>query len=53
MPRPTTQSPKIRINIMIHPDLLKRIDDVTGQYERSGFIGEACKEKLARESAQK
>ena len=37
---------KLRINITITPDLLKRIDEVVTPYERSWFINEACVEKL-------
>jgi len=37
---------KLRINITITPDLLKRIDEVATPYERSWFINEACIEKL-------
>lgn len=37
---------KLRINITITPELLKRIDEVATRYERSWFINEACIEKL-------
>lgn len=53
MPRPKSQDPKVRVNIMIRPELLKRIDDEAGKYERSVFIGEACAEKLERAEAEK
>ena len=44
---------KLRINITITPELLKRIDDVATKYERSRFINEACVEKLDSEKAKK
>jgi len=44
---------KLRINITITRDLLKRIDDVATPYERSRFINEACDEKLDREKIKK
>tara|TARA_R110000868_G_scaffold234535_2_gene488210 strand:- start:1526 stop:1678 length:153 start_codon:yes stop_codon:yes gene_type:complete len=40
---------KIRINVTIKPDLLKRIDEIATPYERSHFICQACIEKLDRE----
>ena len=39
---------KIRINITMPPDLLKRIDAVAGPFERSQFIKQACIEKLEK-----
>lgn len=44
---------KLRINITITPELLKRIDDVATRYERSWFINEACIEKIEREKEKK
>jgi metal-responsive CopG/Arc/MetJ family transcriptional regulator len=44
---------KLRINITITPDLLKRVDEVATRYERSWFINEACVEKLGREKDKK
>ena len=35
-------SKKLRINITITPDLLKRIDKAVTPYERSRFINAAC-----------
>jgi metal-responsive CopG/Arc/MetJ family transcriptional regulator len=37
---------KLRINITIMPELLKRIDAIVTSYERSRFVNEACVEKL-------
>lgn len=39
--------PSVKINVTIPGDLLKRIDMVAGNYGRSGFIAEACRDKLA------
>ena len=44
---------KLRINITITPDLLKRIDEVVTPYERSWFINEACAEKLDSQKDKK
>ena len=40
---------KLRINITITSELLKRIDAVVTSYERSRFVNEACAEKLNQE----
>ena len=44
---------KLRINITITSELLKRIDNVATKYERSRFINEACVEKLDRDKVKK
>jgi len=44
---------KLRINITITPDLLKKIDDFVTPYERSRFFNEACVEKIDRDKAKK
>ena len=37
---------KIRINITMKPELLKKVDVAAGDYERSSWISEACVEKV-------
>ena len=44
---------KLRINITITPDLLKRIDKAVTPYERSRFINAACQEALDKIEAGK
>ncbi len=44
MPKPPKR--KVRINITMKPELLKKVDDAAGALRRSEFIGEACEMKL-------
>lgn len=49
MPKHTN---KVRINITLKPDLLKRIDKAAGKFQRSVFIGEACAERIKRDEQE-
>jgi metal-responsive CopG/Arc/MetJ family transcriptional regulator len=40
---------KVRINISIKPDVLRRVDEAAGPYERSSYISTACVEKLGKD----
>ena len=49
MPNEKKHIPKVRVNVMFKPELLKRVDAASGPYERSAYISKACVEKLEKD----